>query len=47
MFTYFERKRETESKQVGEWQREREYQAGSMPSVQSLMWGWNSQTVRS
>ena len=44
-FIYFERKREQEEQR--ERGRERESQAGFTLSVQSQMWGWNSQTVRS
>ena len=46
-FVYFERERKSERKQGRGIKRERESQAGSALSVQSLTWGWNSQTVRS
>ena len=47
-----ERKRKRERERVGEGQRKRETQnlkeaPGSEPSAQSLMWGWNPQTVTS
>ena len=48
-FIYFERERPCMSEQVGEGQREREResQAGSVLSVQSLTWGLIPQTMRS
>ena len=42
LFIHFEREKETAG--VGEGQKES--QAGSAPSAQSLMWGLNSQTMR-
>ena len=50
MFSIFETERDRD--QTGKGQREREAQnrkqaPGSELSAQSLMWGWNSQTVRS
>ena len=51
LFIYFERERERQREQANKGGldrgREREYQAGSVLSVQSLMWGSISRTVRS
>ena len=47
-FIYFiEREKERVSKEGAEREGERESQAGSMLSVQSLVWGLNPRTVRS
>ena len=46
LFIYFERERERECMGAGAWHRGggRESQAGSLPSVQSLTWGWTLRT---
>ena len=47
-FIYFiEREKERVSKEGAEREGERESQAGSVLSVQSLVWGLNPRTVRS
>ena len=47
LFIYFERERESASRVGAEREEERESQAGSGMSAQSLMQGLNSQTLRS
>ena len=45
MFILFIFERECVSREGAERERERESEAGSVLSAQSLIWGWNSQTV--
>ena len=47
VFIYFERERDSMSRGGTERGRERDSQAVSTPSAQSLVWGSNSLTVRS
>ena len=44
LFIYFERETERASRGEAEREGEREFQAGSALSAQSLMWGLNPQT---